>query len=87
MVEEFAAAASLGINRHHVHAHAVLARFGAGFARNHRGLVIQDFASVGRRGARRFVNRLQLHAANRAVARMILDDPRVHPAGVERFPG
>ncbi len=49
----------IGIDRYHVHAHAILARLGVGFARHHRGFVIKDFAGAGGglRGGR-FVNRL-----------------------------
>src|SRR5581483_10970929 len=67
------------VNRHHVHAHAVLAGTGVGLARIHGGFVVLDFAD----GSGFFENGRQLHAADGAVTRFVLDDIGMHAAGVE----
>ncbi len=79
----------VGVDRHVVHAHVVLARHRRGDRRVHGTAVEEDPALSGRRargasGARRVAaQRHQLHAADRAVARAVLDHLRVHAAGPE----
>ena len=77
------------VNGHHIHAHRILARRGFDLTGGHGGLVVLDLAFAGRRGGARrsrhrvSPHRLELHAANRAVARLLTDDLRVHTAGIE----
>ena len=78
------------VNGHHVHAHRVLGGLLADLAGNHGRLVVFDLALA--RGRGRFstpggvgADRLKFHAADRAVARLVPDDLRMHAAGVELF--
>ncbi len=81
----------IGVDRDQVHPHRGLARFVRGVGRVHRCAVVKDLPLAGRLGflgcgpgaAGRRLQGDEVHSADGAGPRMVLDDLGVHAAGVE----